>query len=181
MRDKAGDEQQTHSTGYTYLRLQTQPLTPKPCSTKQRGTGGPWPGSACGRPWGVPRARLVTVVPRNFLATPGRTTDAHDARPHHQHQLHPPKQSPHRSPPRSTALEIGANKRIPLNLDHSVFAAQFSRRFLLQSSASATISDLQGPYKRVVKVRCRSSKFWFTRADNHAWPWAAIVLVSVPT
>ena len=49
MRDKAGDEQQTHSTGYTYLRLQTQPLTPsQPCSTKQRGTGGPWPGSACG-------------------------------------------------------------------------------------------------------------------------------------
>ena len=35
-------------TGYTYLRLQTQPLTPKPCSTEQRGTGGPWPGSACG-------------------------------------------------------------------------------------------------------------------------------------
>ena len=26
---------------------------------------------ALGRPWGVPRARLVTVVPRNFLATPG--------------------------------------------------------------------------------------------------------------
>ena len=36
----SGDEQQTHSTGYTYLRLQTQPLTPKPCSTKLRGTGG---------------------------------------------------------------------------------------------------------------------------------------------
>ena len=35
-------------TGYTYLRLQTQPLTPKPCSAEQRGTGGPWPGSACG-------------------------------------------------------------------------------------------------------------------------------------
>ena len=51
MRDKVkgrGNEQQMHSTGYSYLRLQTQPLTPKPCSTKQRGTGGPWPGSACG-------------------------------------------------------------------------------------------------------------------------------------
>ena len=115
-----------------------------------------------GRPWGVPRARLVTVVPRNFLATPGRTTDAHDARPHHQHQLHPPKQSPHKSPPRSTALDIGANKGIPLNLDHSVFAAQFSLRFLLQSSASATISDLQGPYKQVVKVRCWSGFWGFT-------------------
>ena len=103
-------------------------------------------------PWGVPRARLVTVVPRNFLATPGRTTDAHDARPHHQHQLHPPKQSPHRFPPRSTALDISANKQIPLNLDHSVFAAQFSLRFLLQSSACATISDLQGPTNKFIQI-----------------------------
>ena len=47
MRDKVKGRGM-NSSRYTYLRLQTQPLTPKPISTKQRGTGGPWPGSACG-------------------------------------------------------------------------------------------------------------------------------------
>ena len=76
-------------------------VDPKALLHQTKGNG---PGSACGRPWGVPRARLVTVVPRNFLATPSRTTDAHDARPHHQHQLHPPKQSPHRLVPQWKAV-----------------------------------------------------------------------------
>ena len=41
-----GVHQRTHSTGYTDLRLQTRPSTPKPCSTAKGGTGrglGPSP------------------------------------------------------------------------------------------------------------------------------------------